>query len=50
MQTFAHIILLQSFIRHHDKAIYTIFEAIRQLMKPPNPPRKKIGFIEDDDK
>lgn len=28
----------------HDKEIKVLFEAIRQLMHPPNPPRKKIGF------
>jgi hypothetical protein len=28
----------------HAKDIETLFEAIRQLMTPPNPPRKKIGF------
>ena len=28
----------------HDKEIQTLFEAIRQLMQPPNPPRKRIGF------
>ncbi|MBI2966216.1 MAG: ORF6N domain-containing protein [Bacteroidetes bacterium] len=28
----------------YDKDIALIFEAIRQLMQPPNPPRKRIGF------
>jgi hypothetical protein len=28
----------------HDKQIRVLFEAIRQLMDPPNPPRKRIGF------
>lgn len=28
----------------HDKQIQTVFEAIRQLMTPPDPPRRKIGF------
>jgi hypothetical protein len=29
---------------NHDEQIQNIFEAIRQLMKPPDRPRKKIGF------
>ena len=28
----------------HDEQIQAIFEAIRQLLNPPEPPRKKIGF------
>ncbi len=28
----------------HDEQIQNIFEAIRQLMTPPEPPRKEIGF------
>jgi hypothetical protein len=28
----------------HDEQIQNIFEAIRQLMTPPEPPKKKIGF------
>lgn len=32
----------------HDKEIKLIFEAIRQLMQPPNPPRKEIGFKKDE--
>ena len=35
---------LESRLDKHDEAINTIFEAIRQLMQPPNPPRRKIGF------
>jgi len=31
-------------IQDHDEQIVAIFEAIRQLMIPPDPPRKKIGF------
>jgi chromosome condensin MukBEF ATPase and DNA-binding subunit MukB len=31
----------------NDEAINRIFEAIRQLMLPPNPPRKKIGFMKE---
>ena len=28
----------------HDEHIEAIFEAIRQLLNPPEPPRKRIGF------
>jgi hypothetical protein len=31
-------------LENHDKNIEAIFEAIRQLMTPPEKPRKKIGF------
>ena len=33
----------------HDQAISGLLETIRQLMAPPEPPRKRrIGFIQDD--
>jgi len=33
----------------HDQAIVGILDAIRELMTPPQPPRKrKIGFVQDD--
>jgi phage regulator Rha-like protein len=35
---------LENRIQYHDEEIQTIFEAIRQLMTPPEKPRKKIGF------
>ena len=35
---------LESRLDYHDAAIEENFEAIRQLMEQPNPPRKKIGF------
>ncbi len=35
---------LEQRIASHDEEIQTIFEAIRQLMTPPEPPRKEIGF------
>lgn len=35
---------LEHKIEHHDEGIRTLFEAIRQLMAPPEPPRKQIGF------
>lgn len=34
----------------HDKELKILFEAISQLMQPPNPPRKKIGFKNFDEK
>ena len=35
---------LEDHLKDHDEQIQTIFEAIRQLMTPPERPRKKIGF------
>jgi phage regulator Rha-like protein len=35
---------LEERIRDHDEQIQAIFEAIRQLMAPPESPRKRIGF------
>lgn len=35
---------LERKIEKHDAEIQTIFEAIRQLMKPPAPHPRKIGF------
>lgn len=35
---------LERKITDHDENIQTLFEAIRQLMLPPDPPPKKIGF------
>jgi len=35
---------LEGRIQDHDEQIVAIFEAIRQLMTSPNPPRRKIGF------
>jgi len=35
---------LEGRIASHDEEIQTILEAIRQLMTPPEPPRKEIGF------
>ena len=28
----------------HDHQIKSVFEAIRQLMAPPDPPKRRIGF------
>ena len=35
---------LETRLDKHDEVIQNIFEAIHQLMEPPHPPRKKIGF------
>ena len=35
---------LERKVAGHDEEIQTIFEAIRQLITPPEPPRKEIGF------
>jgi DNA-binding PadR family transcriptional regulator len=35
---------LEGRIAEHDEQIVAIFDAIRQLMTPQEPPRKKIGF------
>ena len=32
----------------HDEAISDILNAIRQLMAPPDPPKRRIGFIQDE--
>ena len=33
----------------HDKNFQIVFAAIKQLMQPPSPPRRKIGFATDPD-
>ena len=38
---------LERKIEKHDVEIQSIFEAIRQLMAPPEPPKRKIGFRQD---
>ena len=35
---------LEKKIEKHDEEIQAIFEAIRQLMTPPEPPKRRIGF------
>ena len=35
---------LEHRLEGHDQQIQTLFEAIRQLMVPPEPPRRRIGF------
>jgi hypothetical protein len=38
---------LDSKFTEHDEAIAAILSAIRELMKPPEPPRRGIGFTAD---
>jgi hypothetical protein len=35
---------LETHLKDHDQQIQAIFEAIHQLMAPPEKPKKKIGF------
>ena len=35
---------LERKLQSHDEHIRSIFDAIRQLMDPPEPPRRRIGF------
>jgi hypothetical protein len=40
---------LEGRVDKHDREIQAIFEAIHQLMSPPEPPKKKYGFITGSD-
>lgn len=39
---------LERKVAAHDMHIRSLFEAIRQLMKPPEPSKRKIGFLVKD--
>ena len=39
---------LENNVSNHTKDIQLIFRYVKQLLNPPNPPRRKIGFIQDD--
>jgi hypothetical protein len=41
---------LESKLAAHDKNFQIVFAAIKQLMLPPEPKKKRIGFVTDDDK
>jgi hypothetical protein len=41
---------LERKIEKHDEEIKLIFDAIRQLMIPPEPKRKRIGFLREKEK
>jgi hypothetical protein len=34
----------------HDVQFKVVFDAIRKLMQPPEPKKKRIGFVTDDDR
>lgn len=36
---------LEGRVESHDEHIRSLFEAIRQLMSPPEPRKRKIGFL-----
>jgi hypothetical protein len=38
---------LEGKLKHHDEAITAILSAIRELMNPPAPKRRGIGFTAD---
>ena len=38
------LIELEELLEGHDEQIQNIFEAIRQLMTPTEPPKRRIGF------
>lgn len=40
--------ILENNVTNHTKDIQLIFRYVKQLLNPPNPPRRKIGFIQDD--
>jgi phage regulator Rha-like protein len=37
-------------LAHHDKDIIIIFKYLKQLLNPPQPPRRRIGFRRNDEK
>ena len=41
----AKLVELEHKVASHDTHIRSLFEAIRQLMKPPEPKKRKIGFL-----
>jgi hypothetical protein len=41
------LVELEERLEWHDAQIQSIFEAIRQLMTPPERERKKIGFVNE---
>jgi hypothetical protein len=41
---------LESKLASHDKNFQVVFDALRRLMQPPEPKKKRIGFITADDR
>ena len=40
--------ILEKDVTNNTKDIQVIFQYVKQLLNPPAPPRRKIGFIQDD--
>jgi len=40
--------ILEKDVTNNTKDIQLIFQYVKQLLNPPSPPRRKIGFIQDD--
>jgi len=40
---------LEGKVKKHDEEIHAIFEVIHQLMTPPEKPKRRIGFRQDED-
>ena len=40
--------ILEKDVTNNTKDIQVIFQYVKQLLNPPSPPRRKIGFIQDD--
>ena len=41
---------LEARVSTHDRSIQSLLAAIRSLITPPEPKKKRIGFVTDDDK
>jgi hypothetical protein len=39
---------LEALENQYDAQFKVVFDAIRELMTPPEPPRRRIGFVSDD--
>jgi len=41
---------IEAKVATHDKSFQMVFAALRKLMQPPEPKRRRIGFGPDDDR
>jgi hypothetical protein len=41
---------LESKLATHDRNFHVVFATLKQLMQPPEPKKKRIGFVTDDDR
>jgi hypothetical protein len=41
---------IEATLATHDRSLQVVFATIKQLMQPPEPKKKRIGFVTDDDK